>query len=392
MVQNWLWLLLPACVLLGWLAREWSSHLKRQKRKMRSEDFLRGLRFLLNEESDKAMESFINLFEVEPDTPDARETHILLGNAYRQRGEVDKATRMHHNVLNNLKDSDEQRNRVSMELGRDYFQAGMFDRAEEIFRRIIELNDEDMQIEACRSLVHLYEAEKSWGKAVKPVNMLIKKGQEDYAKPLAHYYCEMAVAALEESQDEARSHLNEAMRASKTLPRLLILEGDLRFAEGATPAALALWTQSFVRNPDYVELLLPRIKKTFDAHDAAGFAKYIGSLKFEKLNLPYIYIYSRALVDVGQTDELNAWLMRLAEEHRLPKELADTALYGFLANKRFDYDEFTRVLGEVAGQRHGAINYRCSHCGFEVHEHYWHCAACFHWDTAVLYDEVSSNA
>ena len=389
MSQSGLWLLLPACVALGWFAGQYARRFKRRHRLERKEDFLRGLRLLLNQESDKALDSFINLFEIEPDTPDAVETHILLGNVYRQRGEVDKATRMHHTALKNLKDSDEQWNLVSMELGRDYFQSGMFDRAEKVFKRVAESPDEDIQIQACRNLLHLYEAEKSWGKAIKPAQTLIRMGKDAYAGPLAHYHCEMAEASLVTGDGDARAHLNRAMRARRDLPRLLVIEGDLRVAEGMSSAALALWTQSFVRSPDYAELLLPRIKKCFGANDAAGFAEHIGAIKLSKPSMPYICTYSRALMDVNRLDELNSWLMRLADEGRLPKAFADSALYGFLSGGRFDYDEFARVIAVVSGNK--AIAYRCSHCGFEVREHYWHCAACFHWGTAELHDEVSGE-
>src|SRR5580692_7360964 len=59
-------------------------------------DYLVGLNFLLNEEPDKAVDIFIKMLEVDSDTV---ETHLAVAKLFRKRGEVDRAIRIHQNLI-----------------------------------------------------------------------------------------------------------------------------------------------------------------------------------------------------------------------------------------------------------------------------------------------------
>ena len=95
---DWLWLLLPVAATSGWYAA-----MRRKRGEKRSSTqtelrnhYFRGVNYLLNEEPDKAIELFIRMLEVDSETVD---THLALGNLYRRRGEVDRAIRIHHNLI-----------------------------------------------------------------------------------------------------------------------------------------------------------------------------------------------------------------------------------------------------------------------------------------------------
>src|SRR6266702_920240 len=59
-------------------------------------DYLVGLNYLLNEEPDKAVDVFIKMLEVDSNTV---ETHLAVGKLFRRRGEVDRAIRIHQNLI-----------------------------------------------------------------------------------------------------------------------------------------------------------------------------------------------------------------------------------------------------------------------------------------------------
>ena len=92
-----LWLLLPVAAASGWIMAKRSSERGRRgcARDFNTEYF-QGLNFLLNEQPDKAIEVFIRMLEVDSDTV---ETHLALGNLFRRRGEVDRAIRIHQNLI-----------------------------------------------------------------------------------------------------------------------------------------------------------------------------------------------------------------------------------------------------------------------------------------------------
>src|SRR6478609_9594774 len=124
-----LWpLLLPAAAWSGW----WLAHRSFSEKRVAvsnrlSREYVVGLNYLLNEQSDKAVDIFIKLLEVDSDTV---ETHLALGSLFRRRGEVDRAISIHQNLIARPQLSLLQRKEALMALGQDYMGAGVFDRAE----------------------------------------------------------------------------------------------------------------------------------------------------------------------------------------------------------------------------------------------------------------------
>ena len=100
-----------------------------------SSDYFKGLNYLLNEQTDKAIDVFVRMLEVGEETDD---THISLGNLYRQRGEVEQAIKIHQNIIAKPSLSLVTRNDALYELARDYMNAGLLDRAENLFLELIE--------------------------------------------------------------------------------------------------------------------------------------------------------------------------------------------------------------------------------------------------------------
>ena len=58
-------------------------------------NYLAGVNFLVNEQPDRALESFLRAAELDDDTV---ETHFALGSLYRRRGEGDRAIKIHQNI------------------------------------------------------------------------------------------------------------------------------------------------------------------------------------------------------------------------------------------------------------------------------------------------------
>src|SRR5450631_3796702 len=125
-----LWWLLPIPAIffgLGWIAARIDiKHLLRESRALPL-SYFRGLNFLLNEQPDKAIEAFIEVVKVDPETI---ELHFALGSLVRRRGETERAIRMHQNLLERGDLGQEQRLAAMFELGQDYLKAGLLDRAE----------------------------------------------------------------------------------------------------------------------------------------------------------------------------------------------------------------------------------------------------------------------
>src|SRR5438067_9554867 len=125
--MNISFLLILIALAIAWYLGYRSSHpSKESATKKLPRGYLDGLNFLLNEEPDKAVDIFIKMLEVDSDTV---ETHLAVGKLFRRRGEVDRAIRIHQNLIARPQLDKTYREQSLYELGQDYLSAGMLDRA-----------------------------------------------------------------------------------------------------------------------------------------------------------------------------------------------------------------------------------------------------------------------
>ncbi|MGA8204161.1 MAG: hypothetical protein WB812_06540, partial [Woeseiaceae bacterium] len=146
-------------------------------------DYLKGLNFLLNEQTDQALEHFLQMVRVDDKTI---ETHFALGNLFRRRGEVDRAIRIHQNIIARPDIAAEQRDQALYALAKDYLGAGLLDRAENMFARLAE--GSRYQVQALQNLCGIYEQEKEWQHAIEAGQKLEQLGGRSLALQIAHYY------------------------------------------------------------------------------------------------------------------------------------------------------------------------------------------------------------
>src|SRR5690606_2749278 len=111
---------------------------------------------------------------------------------FRRRGELERAIRVHQNLLQRPDLPENQRDQALHELAQDYLKAGMLDRAEDAFER---LKSTRFAADALRALLRIYEVEHDWPRAIATVQAL--QSLVDEPVPMAvHYHCELAAAAL----------------------------------------------------------------------------------------------------------------------------------------------------------------------------------------------------
>src|SRR5919201_5445817 len=200
-VQLW-WLIgFAVFFVLGWLAARVDIRQVVHESRALPRSYFKGLNFLLNEQPDKAIEAFIEVVKVDPETI---ELHFALGSLFRRRGEYDRAIRMHQNLLERADLGEDQKVIALAELGQDYLKAGILDRAEEVFKK---LEKTPQSTSARAHLLEIYEQEKDWHRAI---DMTRQVGSDP--RELAQYYCELAASEATSSRpDTARRHLEAAL-------------------------------------------------------------------------------------------------------------------------------------------------------------------------------------
>ena len=186
--------LLVAAIAIGWFLGRWESGRFRSRpqppRGSLPRDYFVGLNYLLNEQPDRAIETFTQALEVNSDTV---ETHIALGNLYRSRGEADRAVRIHQNLLARPALTPSQSGQVQLELSRDFLNLGLLDRAERLLLALQKSHVDDSQkLAAKRLLVDLFEREKEWAQALETAQPQLVRQDADIRRAAAHWHCELA--------------------------------------------------------------------------------------------------------------------------------------------------------------------------------------------------------
>ena len=373
------WLLgFPLFFGLGWLAARIDiRHLVYQSRAL-PRSYFKGLNFLLNEQPDKAIESFIEVVKVDPQTV---ELHFALGSLFRRRGEYDRAIRMHQNLIERPDLAAEQRTAALFELAQDYLKAGILDRAEELFGR---LEKGPHATEARRHLLEIYQLEKEWRKAIGMAQRLQAESGESRAKEISQFQCELAATESTHSRpDAARQLLESALEANRKSVRAGVQLGDLERAAGHLERAIEHWTRVEAQNPAYLALVAQRL---LDAHREAGrleegLTLLTGYLErypsLDLLDTVFQYTLEAKGAEVAYKlvrDELRRNPTLLGLDRLLEAQIVADAH----PERRRDL-ELVRNL--VHSHTRRLARYRCENCGFKARQFYWHCPACGGWES-----------
>ena len=187
--EAWWLIFLPLLFALGWMAARFDIKQMLSETRNLPDSYFRGLNFLLNEEPDRAIDAFVEVAKLDPETT---ELHFALGSLFRRRGEMERAIRVHQSLLFREDLPIAQRDHAQHELAQDYLKAGMLDRAEDAFRL---LKDTSFALPAMRALIRIYESEHDWPRAIEAVQNLRKLVNEPVPQ-IVHYHCEQAQAFL----------------------------------------------------------------------------------------------------------------------------------------------------------------------------------------------------
>jgi lipopolysaccharide biosynthesis regulator YciM len=373
--MNTFWMVFTGTLATGWAATVGYSEYRRRRRVRRRERQLEGLRFLLDDKPDRALEVFLGLAATDDETVD---THFALGSLYRRRGEVDRAIRVHQSIVGRAGIDPKYRDAALNELARDYFRAGLYDHAEKLFLQLADSGREPAA--ALAYLVRIHELQHDWPQAAALHERLRSVGVPEQPVAIAHYYCEMAEAALAERDfDTAREHLRRARQEQKDFGRSAILRGDLARLQGDPQLAVQLYRRVVRHDFHMLALVLPRLAEA--AKQAGDLDTFDDSLREllqngigNRSEIAYAAIVSGYFDDPVILDCVRELLVTDSDL----KDLTGALLPAGIEPTEAQLRSVAHALRNVV-LRHA--RYRCSICGIDSSTFLWQCPGCKSWDT-----------
>ncbi len=362
---------------LGFAFARYTGRSKERPKPARlSSDYFRGLNFLLNEQPDKAIEIFVKMVEVDNETV---ETHFALGNLFRRRGEVDRAIRIHQNIIARPNLDKIQRDQALFALGEDYMRAGLFDRSEKLFEQLAEKSTHRGQ--ALEKLVRIYEQQKDWRQAI-TAHQKLDAFSVQPQNNIAHYYCEMAdVARRDNDVKQARQYLRRAQAADAQTVRGALMRAGIALEMSDYKIAVRLYRRVIEQNQAFVSEVALKLMRSFEGSDnVEGFEKLLETLIRKYPEIVADVAYAVVLHDEFQSRVAFQCLKDYIQSNNTLKDLLealDATASLDLSDDRV-VKRIRRILKRLV-EKHS--KYRCRQCGFSAQVLYWQCPSCKSWDT-----------
>ncbi|MEK7810871.1 MAG: lipopolysaccharide assembly protein LapB [Pseudomonadota bacterium] len=375
--EPWMLLVFPLFFGMGWLAARIDIKELLTESSALPRSYFEGLNFLLNEQQDQAIEAFIEVVKVDPQTI---ELHFALGSLFRRRGEVDRAIRMHLNLVERADLDEEKKQQALFELAQDYLKAGILDRAEGAFHN---LHDTPYEKESLEFLLEIYQKEKDWLKAIDISQRLTVLTGQSQNKLAAFFYCELAAGELTKKQtDAAIVHLEQALFTHPQGVRANIMLGDIELAAGHAARAIEIWKKVEQQDAQYLPLVAERLLQACrqTGGEAAGVTLLQGYLQkypsLDLMNVLFGVVVQRDGADAAYQlvrNELKRNPTLLGLDKLLEAQLLETT-----SERRADIE---LVKNLIHNRTRSLAMYRCGHCGFKARQFYWHCPACHSWES-----------
>jgi len=346
--------------------------------------YFRGLYHLLNEQPDQAIDAFLDVARVEPETVDA---HLALGNLFRRRGEVDRALRIHQNLIARPNLNRDQRDHAMYQLGLDYQKAGLLDRARQVFSELVEGNKE--YVPALEALTEITEQEREWGEALKWRQQLAKiRGHGDtVAVSLIH--CEMASEALSRNDlGKAQQHLRRAFGVDRTCVRASILAGQLHTLKGNDRKAAREWERIARQKLQHLVLVLDELVAAYHRMgEEPALQRFLRST-LAQAEHPALFaaLVAHLAREVGAQEALEQVEAGL-RHHPESAELVNSFV-GMWKDQQEGSTGCEEVLEVVQPYldraRSRQSRFACTQCGFKSGYMQWKCPQCRQWGTLGL--------
>lgn len=385
------YMLLPIAIAVGWCSAKMTAHQENDRDNDKlHHDYFRGLNYLLHEKQDEAVDVFINMSGTDADTV---EMHLALGCLFRRRGEVDRAIRIHQNLIARPQLSKTNRLSALLALGEDYLRAGVLDRAEKIFLELISLGERKKT--PYLFLLEIYQQEKEWEKAIDVVKKIRDlKHELPISVMLAQFYCEQAEIAKTQCQlDIAKRLLKKAKRSDSGCVRASMLLGDMAFESSHFSAAIAYYQEVIDKDVAYITEV---IKPLFASYQRS---KNTGAIRsfFKKImacdSLGYtatIEIANWISLHDGDDKAVDFLKKKIKNSPSIEAVVVLLSLYKKQAGDAYAA-QFSVLENLMQTFLNDKLCYQCSHCGFSTQSLLWYCPGCHQWATIKPLETVKGR-
>ena len=345
--------------------------------------YMLGLNFLVDSQVDQAIEE---LTQAASTDTDALEIQMILGNLYREKGQVGRAVNVHQQLLQRPDLTTLEHAYVLLCLGLDFRHGGFVDRALEAFQEVLVLDPRNRY--ALINLQKMYEDQHQWSDALRVREQVAKvdAGRRPEDQQILGFLRNEIGSVHQRAGDgaaAARAFAEAIDVDARTAPAYLNL-GDVRERQGDLSGAIEAWERLIEAVPEHGYFAFDRLERAYRMLGAPH--RFVGLCERLISGDPQGWrprlALSRHLSAAGQHRAAFDWLLEALPHHphglAIHQEIWETlSVLGFEPGLIRRYVELTRE----------AVFYLdphvCRRCRYRSAELLWQCPQCHEWNTFV---------
>lgn len=379
---GWIAAIVIASFLGGYGARTFVAWWRREEER-EEEEFFRlfgaALTHLAAGRNVEAIDELTRAARIRSDIPGL---YLILGDLYRDRGQFDRAIRIHTSLLARTDLSRSERAQAQTSLGENYRQAGLSDRARESYRQALTLDGRSLQ--ALKGLAKFEVEDRHWAEAAELEERILRMDPGRSGHALGFLLYEMGMEALREDDEKTATRaFRRAVAVDRnTYPAYLSL-GDLYHRQGRLRRAREAWERMIELKPRLLHLVYERLEQVYSESGEPPDHLHEICLKLAERD-PYDWRVRVFLAlhenDRGNPDAAYRHLLDAARAH--PSSLTVHLELWRMAQQR---GLNPRVSHELSGMFKSpgifADPFVCTTCRFRSQAYVWRCPQCHSWDT-----------
>ena len=378
--------LLLLAIFAGWLLGRLGTRSKRRAGNQLDSifhDYFVGLNYLLNDEPDEAIDTFIKALEINSETI---ETHLALGALLRRRGKVDKAIKVHQTLLARPGLDASFADATRLQLAQDYIAGGLLDRAERLLKEFLQENSV-AKWDALPLLITIYQTEKEWDSAIDSTRELLSnaryKKDSDWQARAAHYCCEIAEQLISREQHaKARDNIKRAFGFQRQNVRAAMLLAKIEQQVGNHKAAAREYQRIVQQNPVFVPQIIDAMYASYLALDKqVEFRKLLQEHVMRHQDPVALKMLAQMIKDVEGSEAAIRFLRDKIEKEPSVTTAAQLLQLEAALKEEAQAADLERIHQMLDGMLQKRAGYQCNQCGYESKNLYWLCPSCQTWDS-----------
>jgi lipopolysaccharide biosynthesis regulator YciM len=354
-----------------------------RRRLRQTPHYMLGLNYLVDNQIDQAVEELTRAAGTDSD---ALEIQIILGNLYRQKGQVGRAINVHQGLLQRQDLRAMEHAHILLCLGLDYRHGGFIDRAFETFQEVVRLDPQNRY--AYVNLQKLYEDQRQWtdASAARERIASIDGGRQDENRQILGFLRnEIGSTQLRDGHNQAaaRTFQDAIDIDARTAPAYLNL-GDARERNDQPAAAVEAWEKLVQALPDRAHLAFDRLERTYrKAGSPRRFVELCERLIEQNAqDWRTRLALSRHLTAAGQNHRALDLLLAA-----LPHNPHGLTLHQEVWRALLALNLEPALVQRYVDLTRSAVFYLdphvCLHCRYRSTELLWQCPQCHEWNTFV---------